>query len=175
MSSFKSNTANPHNRDIGAQCGARGCSSQTSCQTNCVNHANHVKLCQTVLKIKTVASILKTPRKPVKSVTFAGGSYTKVYYSFEPVSQLNHPYQRPADFYFPRRRAREHIPWVEPIKVPYTIGPFGVQKEIPDPRIRGKGRAQVLGDKVQELRRYPHWGGAPIPGGLVCYSRWEQV
>ncbi len=124
---------------IGAQCGASGQCSQAK-------NVNYSK------KPITVTSILRVSKSAIpKSVSFQGGDYTKVYYAFEPASQLNYPYTRPADFYFPRKGAREDIPWVPSIKVPYTIGPYGVRKEIPKPRPPG-GRGRVLEAKIKAIR-----------------------
>lgn len=149
------------NCDIGAQCGAHGLlgSQDSSSETQ---ESNQLPVKRTISQNRVyqskiypnppVTSILK-PAKP-RHVSFKEGSYTKIYYSFEPVSSLNVPYQRPQWFYYPPS-VRENPPRVEPITVPYSTGPFGVRNYRYRPSFPGKvcakGRAQVLKDKMEEI------------------------
>ncbi len=144
--------------DIGAQCGAIGVSSQVVEPKSVKPKSVKPKSSQIRPVVKTVTSILKPSTKPAKKVTFQGGSYTKIYYQFEPANQLNYPYKRPVGFYFPSKQHREYIPRVQPITEPYTLGPYGERKVIPKPSV---GRGRMHKAKMEEIK--------------ATAFKWEQV
>lgn len=163
--------------DIGAQCGAQGGNStQANILASAIESAvKSVKLAS--VKNEKPVSILKSPAKPKpkKQVSFQGGSYTKIYYSFEPTVFFNTPYQRPANFRFSaRNRFPEFVSIHEKESdlptVPYTEA-YGVRKPVQEfntPVLPGRGRADILRARVAHFNSEPMWAGkaiGPIPRG----------